>query len=112
MSARAAILTTAAVAAGVAVGVLIAAPIDTGKAAPAVEHSTGTSLTFADLLFAATGTEPVEGDPAFDCRRHGDHICGPGNPQGVPPGVYRVTTAVDLGDLMVPAIAGQPLPSK
>lgn len=106
MSARAAIIAAVAVsfAIGVPLGLHVAEP---EQVAPAVgQADTGPSLTFADLAFAAAGTEPAEGDPAFDCRRHGDHVCRLGNPQGVPPGLYRVSTAVDLSDLMVPAIAG------
>ena len=30
----------------------------------------------------------AEDDPWFDCRVHGDAVCGPGNAQGVAPGLY------------------------
>ena len=62
---------------------------------------------FRDLAeldaYAATGTEPAEDDPAFDCRIHGNRICGPGNSQGVPPGQYRdVQPGTTLVSLLLP----------
>ena len=47
-------------------------------------------------------TEPAEDDPAFDCRIHGNRICGPGNSQGVPPGQYRdVQPGITLVNFML-----------
>lgn len=95
----------AAIAVGCGLGVAVAEPEDVNPAVPTVEQ-TGPALTYTDLVAAVTGIEPAEGDPAFDCRRHGDRVCTPGNPQGVPPGFYRETTGTDLCDLMLPPVAG------
>lgn len=32
--------------------------------------------------------DPQEDDAGWDCRRHGNGVCGPGNPQGVQAGCY------------------------
>jgi hypothetical protein len=35
-------------------------------------------------------TAPIqEDDPAWDCRVNGDQVCGPGNSNGVAPGLYE-----------------------
>jgi hypothetical protein len=31
----------------------------------------------------------TEDSPGWDCRIHGNRVCGPGNDQGVAPGDYR-----------------------
>jgi hypothetical protein len=35
-----------------------------------------------------TPKHPQEDEPGWDCRTMGNHICGPGNDQDVPPGDY------------------------
>jgi len=48
------------------------------------------AAVLAAALAAAPGVtaHPAEDDPAFDCRVHGNQVCGPDNPQGVAPGDY------------------------
>lgn len=52
-------------------------------------------LVFAVLVFvfvALTAFGPVEDDPGFDCRLHGNHICGP--TAEFPEGKYFLTWRV------------------
>ncbi|AKF14323.1 hypothetical protein SEA_VINCENZO_61 [Mycobacterium phage Vincenzo] len=97
-----AVVFTAGLLVGLAVGMPIGAALvwpNTDKAVPD-DAATGQSVTYAEYVFMVTGLEPAEDDPAFDCRLHGNHICGPDNAQGVPPGLYRptlpTTTLVDF----------------
>ncbi|QGH75311.1 membrane protein [Mycobacterium phage Quesadilla] len=59
------------------------------------------SITIDQLRSIVTGVDPAEDDPAFDCRIHGNRICGPGNAQGVPPGQYRSSEATTFTELML-----------
>jgi hypothetical protein len=55
-------------------------------------------------------TMPDEDDPAFDCRTHGNGVCGPGNSNGYPAGCYKRSGA-DAGALIRPwdaAMAADP----
>ena len=67
---RVAVATAAA--AGFAAGAVFAA--STAEASP---------VEFDRYVSVVTGVDPAEDDPAFDCRLHGNRICGPGNSQGV-----------------------------
>ena len=80
--------------AGVFIGLATGLPLGLAVAAPKphdvrAEVAEQVPADYARLVFATTGLEPAEDDPAFDCRIHGNRICGPGNSQGVPPGQYR-----------------------
>uniref|UniRef100_A0AB39AKN1 Uncharacterized protein n=1 Tax=Mycolicibacterium phage phi1_186018 TaxID=3236641 RepID=A0AB39AKN1_9CAUD len=89
---------------GMPVGALITAePAEHRVAEPTRITDTAPSISYAEYAYAATGTEPAEDDPAFDCRIHGNRICGPGNSQGVPPGQYRdVQPGTTLVSLLLP----------
>ena len=68
---------------------LVYAPKDTAAVIPTGDGLPNRpSISTAQYLYMVTGTQPAEDDPAFDCRLHGNRICGPGNAQGVPPGQY------------------------
>ncbi|ACF05061.1 hypothetical protein Nigel_58 [Mycobacterium phage Nigel] len=90
---------------GLAVGMplglaIVYEPEDTAATTPL---PAGPSISFDQYVYAVTGTEPAEDDPAFDCRLHGNRICGPGNSQGVPPGQYRdVQPGTTLVNLLLP----------
>jgi hypothetical protein len=47
--------------------------------------------TTAVVNKAYTEPTPQEDAPGADCRKSGNHICGPGNPQKVKPGLYNRT---------------------
>lgn len=57
-----------------------------------IEQATGKGpvrtapASLSDLMMPPE--QPAEDDPAFDCRIHGDLVCGPTNVQGVPAGLY------------------------
>lgn len=66
-----------------------------GLAAIAAVFAFGGSLAlgFVTSPVAPAGSHhataaPAEDSPAFDCRVHGNQICGPNNSQGVPAGYY------------------------
>lgn len=86
---------------GIPVGALITAePRDTTVPAPTTADPAGFNFTLYRSM--VTGLDPAEDDPAFDCRVHGNRICGPGNSQGVAPGVYRdVQPGTTLVDFML-----------
>lgn len=44
------------------------------------------------------GAQPVEDSPGWDCRIHGNQICGPTNSQGVPAGNYAGIYEPDTGE--------------
>jgi hypothetical protein len=48
------------------------------------------AIVAAMLIGGPVGPPPVitEDSPGWDCRVHGNQICGPTNDQGVPAGVY------------------------
>jgi hypothetical protein len=45
--------------------------------------------------------EPTDDSPGFDCRTHGNGVCGEDNPQGHPAGCY-VRTGKRAGTLLTP----------
>lgn len=47
-------------------------------------------LPAGGIMLATAEAQPVlqEDDPGWDCRVHGDGVCGPGNSNGVPAGLY------------------------
>jgi hypothetical protein len=47
--------------------------------------------TTAVVNKAYTAPMPQEDAPGADCRKSGNHICGPGNAQKVKPGLYNRT---------------------
>lgn len=86
-------------AAGLPLGLVAAEPKTDDIRADVAEH---VPADYARLVFVTTGLEPAEDDPAFDCRIHGNRICGPGNSQGVPPGQYRdVQPGITLVNFML-----------
>ena len=88
-----------ALAVGMPLGLVAAEPKTDDIRADVAEH---VPADYARLVFVTTGLEPAEDDPAFDCRIHGNRICGPGNSQGVPPGQYRdVQPGITLVNFML-----------
>jgi hypothetical protein len=53
------------------------------------------TVTLAAPVSAVSG--PTEDSPGWDCRVHGNRVCGPGNGQGVPAGDYS-TRWLDYSD--------------
>ena len=95
---------------GLAVGIALGVPAGGWMASQAQPEATaivtpadsGADAYVARMTELVTGDEPTEDDPAFDCRIHGNRICGPGNSQGVPPGQYRdVQPGTTLVDFML-----------
>ncbi|AXC38432.1 hypothetical protein SEA_PHRODOBAGGINS_65 [Mycobacterium phage PhrodoBaggins] len=91
----------AGVATGAALGVTVgAALVLTGLPADVSIPHPGLSVTetVATKQFAMWPADPAptpEDDPAFDCRYHGNHICGPLNVDGYAPGLYIDGVLVD-----------------
>jgi hypothetical protein len=85
--------------AGAAVGLAIGIP---GGAWIVSDGHPGDVATAPRPVTSATYlAEPLEDDPAFDCRIHGNHICGPGAvlPDGSPayPGDYSGARMIMVG---------------
>jgi hypothetical protein len=53
------------------------------------------TVTLAAPVSAVSG--PTEDSPGWDCRVHGNRVCGPGNAQNVPAGDYS-TRWLDYSD--------------
>lgn len=83
---------------GIAVGMPAGGWISEAHADPATPSPTP---SIERIISFATGQPIPEDSPAFDCRIDGNRICGVGNSQGVPAGVYRDSTATSLADLML-----------
>lgn len=49
---------------------------------------TQTTAVVAKAYTTATPPNDDNWDTRWDCRKMGNHICGPGNPQRVKPGLY------------------------
>lgn len=56
-------------------------------------------LTHPTPPAAPTAGEPTDDTPGFDCRRHGNGVCGPDNPGGYAAGCY-VRTGKRAGTLL------------
>jgi hypothetical protein len=53
------------------------------------------TVTLSAPIASASG--PTEDSPQWDCRIHGNRVCGPGNGQNVPAGDYS-TRWLDYSD--------------
>jgi hypothetical protein len=54
------------------------------------------TVTLAAPVSAASG--PTEDSPGWNCRIHGNRVCGPGNAQNVPAGYYFPAGWLDYSD--------------
>ncbi len=68
---------------------------------PLREVMAATLLSPPPSLSDGNSNGPSEDDPAFDCRWHGNGVCGPNNSNGHPAGCYKRTGA-DRGALIRP----------
>jgi len=59
---------------------------------------TGETSALLDVFATAPASGPTEDSPGWDCRVHGNRICGPGNSQGVPAGYYVPAGWLDYSD--------------
>ncbi|ARB11383.1 hypothetical protein SEA_CHORKPOP_64 [Mycobacterium phage Chorkpop] len=91
----------AGVAAGAALGVTVGAalvltalPDDVSVPRPGLSV-TETAATKQFAMWPADPAPTPEDDPTFDCRYHGNHICGPLNVDGYAPGLYIDGVRVD-----------------
>jgi hypothetical protein len=58
----------------------------------------GETSALVDVFATGPSSGPTEDSPQWDCRIHGNRICGPGNAQNVPAGYYFPAGWLDYSD--------------
>jgi hypothetical protein len=72
---------------GALVGMVLVLSIQPTRVVYVREVPTQSTAVVTKAYTTSTPNDDV-GDTRWDCRKMGNHICGPGNPQRVKPGLY------------------------